>query len=104
MINRPGDTRANDEKDSLAVATEYQVLAAWYFNGDNALKMLNRISLAVALLCVAIGTAVSIMGIWGFIGDTGLIWRSLATLGVMFLACIFTVAVNNMIDSKSSGK
>ena len=68
------------------------------------MKILNRVALAVALLCVAIGTAVSIMGIWGFIGDTGLIWRSLATLGVVFLACILTVAVNNMINAKSTNE
>ena len=64
------------------------------------MKILNRIALSVALLCVVIGTAVSIMGIWGFIGDKGLIWRSLATLGVVFLASILTVTVNNMIGEK----
>lgn len=66
------------------------------------MKILNRAALAVALLCVAVGTAVSIMGIWGFIGDKGIIWRSLATLGVVFLASVITVAVNNMISAKES--
>lgn len=67
------------------------------------MKVLNRIALAIALLCVAMGTAVSIMGIWGFIGDTGLIWRSLATLGVVFLATILIVAVNNVLAAKEGG-
>ena len=52
--------------------------------------MINRVALAIALICVVASTTISILGIWGFIGDTGLVWRSLATLGVIFLGTILT--------------
>ena len=72
--------------------------------GKLQVKLINRISLSIALICIAIGTAVSILGIWGFIGDTGIIWRALATLGVVFLASLMVVAVNNMLSSRGGGE
>ena len=61
---------------------------------------LNKVALAIALICVAGGTGIAVLAIWGFIGDTGIVWRALATLGVIFLATILTVTVNNMLGSR----
>ena len=58
----------------------------------------NKIALAIGLICIVLGTTVSILGIWGYIGDTGLVWRSLATLGVVLLGVFLSVAINSMID------
>ncbi len=60
---------------------------------------LNKIALAVSIICIILGTTVSILGIWGYIGDTGLVWRSLSTLGVVLLGVILVVAINNMTNS-----
>ncbi len=60
---------------------------------------LNRIALAISIICILLGTTVSILGIWGYIGDTGLVWRSLSTLGVGLLGVVLVVAINNMTIS-----
>ena len=62
--------------------------------------ILNKIALALGIVCILLATTVSIAGIWGYIGDTGLVWRSLSTLGVVFLGVVLTVAINSMTSDK----
>ena len=58
--------------------------------------LVNKICLTVSVVCIITATALSILSIWGVVESATLIWRSLSTLGVLFLASILTVMVNNI--------
>ncbi len=64
---------------------------------------INKICFAICILCIVGATTVSIFGIWDVVEDTALIWKSLSTLGVVFLACLLTVSVNNMFARRTQG-
>lgn len=64
------------------------------------MKLINRISLAIGLLCILFATTISILAIWNVVADRYLVWRSLATLGVIFLATILAVIVNSLVTDK----
>lgn len=62
-------------------------------------KAINRVCLAVSLLCILVATTVSILAIWNVVEDDEFVWKSLMTLGVIFLAALFTVSVNHIIPA-----
>jgi ABC-type bacteriocin/lantibiotic exporter with double-glycine peptidase domain len=66
------------------------------------MKLINRISLGIALLCILFATTISILAIWNVVADRYLVWRALATLGVIFLATILAVIVNSLVSERDS--
>lgn len=65
------------------------------------MKALTKICFSICILCIVAATSVSILAIWNVVDDTALIWKSLATLGVVFLASILTVSVDNIFARKA---
>ena len=63
---------------------------------------INRICFLLSLLCIIAASTLSIMAIWELEKSEEILGRSLATLGVIFLACLMTIAVNNMALSGGS--
>ena len=57
---------------------------------------INRICFLLSLLCIIAASTLSILAIWELEKSEEILGRSLATLGVVFLACLMTIAVNNM--------
>jgi hypothetical protein len=64
------------------------------------MTVVNKICLTVSIVSIVSATTLSILAIWGVVESSTLIWRSLATLGVLFLASILTVMVNNIFAEK----
>lgn len=67
------------------------------------MPLINRIALIVGVLTIIAATTVSILAIWNVVEDSYLVWRSLATLGVVFLAVVLTVTVNNLVGARAPG-
>ena len=64
------------------------------------MKSITKICFAVCILCIIGATCVSIMAIWNVVDDSALVWKSLSTMGVIFLASIMTVTVDNIFSRK----
>lgn len=62
--------------------------------------LVNKICLTISIVSIVTATALSILAIWGVVASTTLMWRSLSTLGVLFVASILTVMVNNIFVEK----
>jgi hypothetical protein len=64
------------------------------------MKTITKICFSVCILCIIGATCVSIMAIWNVVDDTALVWKSLSTMGVIFLASIMTVTVDNIFSRR----
>ena len=64
------------------------------------MPLVNRICFTICVVSIVSATALSILGIWGVVDDAKLMWRALATLGVLFVASILTVVVNNIFVAR----
>lgn len=64
------------------------------------MKLIAKICFAVCIVCIVIAACISILAIWNVVDSTDLVWKSLSTLGVVFLASILTVSVDNIFSRK----
>ena len=45
----------------------------------------------------------STLAIWNVVDNSALVWKSLSTMGVIFLASILTVSVDNIFSRRARG-
>lgn len=64
------------------------------------MKMITKICFSICILCIVGATSVSILAIWNVVDNTALVWKSLSTMGVVFLASILTVSVDNIFSRR----
>lgn len=70
-------------------------------------SVVNLICFVICLVCIVAGTTISILAIWG-VEKNYVVLKSLLTFGVIFLASLLTITVNNFMpvrsDKENKGK
>ena len=64
------------------------------------MKSITKICFAICIVCIVGATCISILAIWNVVDSTDLVWQSLSTMGVIFLASMLTVSVDNIFSKR----